>query len=112
VVLDGKANTVVHYVNGRPVSRHGLRLPPPFRIDAAELGNWTAGGAPGNDPFLIRNFSGVIDEFCLFSRALSPAELSALHAQGRPQQEPGVAWMPPNRSSDRQSISTSLTPTP
>lgn len=112
VVLDGPANTVVHYVNGRPVSRHGLRLPPPFRIDAAELGNWTAGGTPGNDPFLIRNFSGVIDEFCLFNRALTPAELGDLHASGRPQQDSVVAWIQPNRSSDPQSISPVSPPKP
>ncbi len=87
VVLDGRAKRAVHYVNGQPVSRHPMRINPPFRIGTAELGNWNAVGFPGNDPFLIRNFSGVMDEFCLFGRALSDAEIQALHADGRPQSE-------------------------
>lgn len=87
VVLDGRAKRAVHYVNGQPVSRHPVRISPPFRIGAAELGNWNAVGFPGNDPFLIRNFSGVMDEFCLFGRALSDAEIQALHADGRPQSD-------------------------
>jgi hypothetical protein len=74
VVLDALGGQLVHYVNGQPVSRHTLRIAPPFRIRAAELGNWNALGYPGNDPFLIRNFSGAMDEFCLFSRALTNDE--------------------------------------
>lgn len=87
VVLDGRSKRAVHYVNGQPVSRHPVRISPPFRVGTAELGNWNAVGFPGNDPFLIRNFSGVMDEFCLFGRALSDAEIQALHADGRPQSE-------------------------
>jgi hypothetical protein len=85
VVLDGRAKSAVHYVNGQPVSQHSVRIVPPFRVGTAELGNWNAVGFPGNDPFLIRNFSGVMDEFCLFSRALSEAEVQALYADGKPQ---------------------------
>ncbi|MGE3310539.1 MAG: LamG-like jellyroll fold domain-containing protein [Limisphaerales bacterium] len=91
VVLDGPARQVAHYVNGRRVSHHALRMAPPFRIGTAELGNWNPHGFSGNDPFLIRNFSGAIDEFCLFGRALTSAEVSALHAEGRPQSESSVA---------------------
>ena len=40
VVVDGKARQVVHYVNGFPVARQELKLGPPFRLGAAELGNW------------------------------------------------------------------------
>jgi hypothetical protein len=84
VVLDGRNRQVVHYVNGEPVSRHGLRLGPPFRLGASELGNWNAGNDPAPTPFLIRNLSGAIDEFALFSRAWSDAEIRELHAQGKP----------------------------
>lgn len=85
VVLDGKAKRVVHYLNGQPVSEKALKINPPFRIGAAELGNWNADGFPGNDPSLIRNFSGAIDEFCVFSRALEPDEIHALYVDGKPQ---------------------------
>lgn len=85
VVLDGRSGRAIHYVNGQPVSRHPVRFAPPYRIGTAELGNWNAVGFPGNDPFLIRNFSGVMDEFCLFGRALDAAEIGALYSDGKPQ---------------------------
>jgi len=90
VVLDGKAKRVVHYVNGQPVKEKALKLNRPFRIGAAELGNWNASGFPDDDPSLIRNFSGAMDEFCLFSRALHADEIRALYSEGQPQAEPLV----------------------
>lgn len=84
-VVDGQAGRVVHYVNGVEVGRKRLLQPPPFRVDVAELGNWNARGFPGNDPFLIRNFSGAMDEFFLFGRALGADEIRDLYAEGRPQ---------------------------
>ena len=80
VVLDGSAKRVSHYVNGQRVSEKALKIHPPFRIGTAELGNWNARGFPENDPSMIRNFSGAMDEFCLFSRALPAAEIRALYS--------------------------------
>jgi hypothetical protein len=88
VVLDGGAQRVVQYVNGLPVGEKALRINPPFRIGAAELGNWNANGFRKEDPFMIRNFSGAMDEFCLFSRALNAGEIRALYSAGKPQPEP------------------------
>lgn len=88
VVIDGKTQRVVEYLNGTPVSDKSLKITPPFRIGAAELGNWNPSGFPGNDPSLIRNFSGAMDEFCLFSRALAPDEIHTLYSVGKPQPEP------------------------
>lgn len=87
VVIDGGAKQVVHYLNGVPVSEHALNIKPPFRIGVAELGNWNAQGFPKNDPFMIRNFSGAMDEFCLFSRALNGDEIHTLYSSGKPQPE-------------------------
>ena len=84
VVIDGKAKQVVHYVNGLPVSRHTLKFGPPFRVGSAELGNWNARSGPDPAPPLIRNLSGSLDEFELFSRALSDAEVRELYAKGKP----------------------------
>jgi hypothetical protein len=85
VVLDGRAKRVVHYVNGLQVNEKGLKMNPPFRVGAAELGNWSASGVPDSDPSLIRNFSGAMDEFCLFGRALNQEEIRALYSAGKPQ---------------------------
>ncbi len=84
VVLDGKARQVIHYLNGLPVSRHALKLGPPFRLGAAELGNWNAQSGPNPAPILMRNFGGSIDDFELFSRALTDAEVRALYDKGKP----------------------------
>jgi hypothetical protein len=84
VVIDGKAGKLVHYVNGSPVSRHELKIGPPFRVGSAELGNWNARRGPNPEPSLIRNLSGSLDEFELFSRALSDAEVRELYLKGKP----------------------------
>ena len=83
VVLDGSAKRVVHYLNGHLVSEHALRFDGPFHIGDAELGNWHGKGFPNDDPFMIRNFSGAIDEFCLFTRALDGAEIRTLYTEGK-----------------------------
>lgn len=88
VTLDAETKRVVHYVNGLSVDEKTLKISPPFRIGAAELGNWNAKGFPENDPFMIRNFSGAMDDFCVFGRALSEREIRALYSQGKPQLEP------------------------
>lgn len=87
VVIDGRAGRVVQYVNGQQVSETALRIKPPYRIGAAELGNWNTKEYPVKDPFMIRNFSGSMDEFCLFKRPLAAGDIHALYAEGRPDAE-------------------------
>jgi hypothetical protein len=86
-VIDGKARQAVQYVNGFPVSRDSLKLGPPFRIGSAELGNWNRRSDANPTPSLIRNLSGSLDEFELFNRALSDAEVRGLYAKGKPDLE-------------------------
>jgi hypothetical protein len=84
-VVDGEHRQMVHYVNGVAVSRHKLTLPPPYRLGAGELGNWNPGNFANKPPFLIRHFSGAMDEFSIFSRALSDAEILKLYSEGKPE---------------------------
>lgn len=88
VVVDSGSGQVAHYLNGRAVSETPLKIKPPFRVGTAELGNWNAKEFKGDESLMIRNFSGAMDEFCLFSRALSAEEIRALYSEGRPQMEP------------------------
>ena len=88
VVIDGREKRVAQYLNGVEVREHALKFRSPLRVGVAELGNWNAHGFPKNDPFMIRNFSGAMDDFCLFSRALTQAEIRALHSVGKPQPDP------------------------
>lgn len=84
VVVDGQAGRVIQYVNGLSVAREALKLGRPFRLGATELGNWNAKSGPNPAPMLIRNLSGALDEFELFSRALSDAEVRELYSKGKP----------------------------
>jgi hypothetical protein len=72
-VIDPQSREVRHYLNGELVARlprlHTFQLQMPL----AELGNWNNGGRVGSSA--IRHFSGLMDEFMLFARALSDREL-------------------------------------
>jgi hypothetical protein len=82
VVYDRAGGLVTHYVDGEPVQQQELKLDIELRIGDAEIGNWNLGGRPHHSP--IRYFTGCIDEFALFSRALQGDEIERLYAQGRP----------------------------
>ena len=53
------------------------------RIGDASIGNWNE-PTRGDPQFALRNLNGAIDEFTIFSEALSAAEISDLYTQGRP----------------------------
>ncbi|HEX8912408.1 MAG TPA: LamG-like jellyroll fold domain-containing protein [Humisphaera sp.] len=77
VVFDAAAKRVTHYVDGRPVSRADARFVVPLRIGPAELGNWNPW--PRSDSAPIRNFSGRMDDFAIYRRAMTDAEVERIH---------------------------------
>ncbi len=83
-VVDGKTRQVAHYLNGNLVSRQTVRMGPPYRIGPAELGNWNVSNDSAPAASLIRNFSGSLDEFALFGRALTDAQIRELYFAGKP----------------------------
>jgi hypothetical protein len=83
VVYHGDEERVTHHVDGEPVADEPTRFSTPLRIKDAELGNWNL-GSRRNEKRPIRYFSGCIDEFMLFSRALDEQEVRRLYSQGRP----------------------------
>lgn len=74
--IDPHAGEVRHYLNGRLMARVPRSRLFPTRLTVAELGNWNDGRQSGS--VAIRHFSGVMDEFMLFNRALSEAEIAKL----------------------------------
>jgi ferric-dicitrate binding protein FerR (iron transport regulator) len=82
VTYDTAAGLVTHYVDGHPVVEYEMESEIPLRFGDAELGNWNAATFRNKHP--VRNFNGAMDEFMLFSRALTAAEVEKLYAQGRP----------------------------
>lgn len=79
VVYDADAKQVTHYVDGRPVSRSAIQ-PRPLVIGRAEIGNWNP--SPRRDGAPIRHFSGRIDEFAAYARALPDEEIATMYAVG------------------------------
>jgi alkaline phosphatase D len=69
------------YVDGTEVAAHALPIPGP----AAEAAGLVIGGHRAGTG---RNFDGLIDEVALWSRALTPAEITTLHHSGTPQALP------------------------
>jgi hypothetical protein len=83
-VYNHRSRTVTHYLDGRPVSREGLRFDIALRIGNVEIGNWGRIVDPGDSPRLhVRNFNGRIDEFALFREVLSAEEIARLYEFGK-----------------------------
>ena len=85
-VYDSGKKSISHYVNGEPVSREILAdeyVVEKVNIGAASIGNWSE--PMRQDPhFAVRNLNGSIDEFAIFSAALTSEEIKNLYEKGRP----------------------------
>tara|TARA_R110002049_G_scaffold2750_2_gene21581 strand:+ start:407274 stop:408908 length:1635 start_codon:yes stop_codon:yes gene_type:complete len=77
--------TVTHYINGQAIGLgkgHNTDKPlPKMRIGTADLGNWTEPISPLS---AIRSLNGRIDEFAIYSAALSADEIQTIYEQGKP----------------------------
>jgi hypothetical protein len=82
VVYDRAQGRVTHYVDGNPVVQLPVLFDIPLRVGDAELGNWNIATHRNSSP--IRFLTGCMDEFMLFSRALSDQEVEQIYVQGRP----------------------------
>jgi hypothetical protein len=82
VVYDREQGQVLHYLNGRAIAQEPTLFDIPLHIGDAELGNWNIASHRNNSP--VRYLTGCMDEFMLFSRALSEAEIERLYTQSRP----------------------------
>ncbi len=83
---DVDARQVTHYLNGRSIHREAIPaeyLVETVSIGAASLCNW---GLPERDEprFAVRNLNGSMDEFALFSAALTPQEIEGIYEIGKP----------------------------
>lgn len=74
-VIDGEHHEMRHFVNGKEVARAPLKRRVPVRMGLTNLGNFDAVTA---DRGAVRNFNGRIDEFALFTRALTTEEIAAM----------------------------------
>lgn len=83
--VEGGDGKTTHYIDGEPVGFSGgthMEKPlPRMRIGEADLGNWSDPIWPERS---MRALNGRIDEFALFSVALTAAEIRTLFENGKP----------------------------
>ena len=82
--VDAKKTTL--YLNGKPLHQEMIpdfQLVKETRIGMASIGNWSVPTKP-DAHFAIRNLNGSIDEFAIFSAALSADEIAKIFEHGSP----------------------------
>ena len=85
-VYDVDQRRVTHYLNGTQISEETIPveyLVEQVKIGNASLCNWSL---PERDEprFAVRNLNGSLDEFAMFSAALSPEEILEMYEHGKP----------------------------
>jgi|GEM_PF-323332 len=85
-VYDVDARRVTHYMNGQLKSEE--EIPEEYLVERVSIGNaslcnWSL---PERDEpkFAVRNLNGSLDEFALFSAALSADEIQEMYEHGKP----------------------------
>lgn len=84
---DVDARTVTHYLNGRVFSEEAIPeeyLVETVAIGAASICNWSEPVYRTDAHFAVRNLNGSMDEFALFSAALTAREISDIYEHGKP----------------------------
>ncbi|MDB6175161.1 MAG: FecR protein [Chthoniobacteraceae bacterium] len=82
LVLNNETNEIIHYVDGIALERRPFIPRAPIQISDATLGNQT--GSAFNSNRSSSSLMGRLDEFAIFSRALSDAELEQSYLHGLP----------------------------
>jgi hypothetical protein len=87
-VYDVETKSVSHYLDGKRLSQEAIPdeyLDRAVTFGRASLGNWSDPMNRTDPKFVLRNLNGVMDEFALFSAALSAAEIEAYYRDSSPQ---------------------------
>ena len=80
-VYDSEAKKINQFLNGELIHSGDIKVPQMIELGDAEIGNWHT-RAKGRDA--IRSFNGRMDEFMIFSSALSYEEIQELYEKGLP----------------------------
>ncbi|QDV54453.1 LamG-like jellyroll fold domain-containing protein [Rosistilla oblonga] len=84
---DVQARRVSHYFNGEEIGSEAIPadyLVPRVTIGPASIGNWSEPMYRTDPQFVVRNLNGSLDEFVLYSSALSGSEIAELYRLGNP----------------------------
>ncbi len=78
-VIDGEHGVMKHFVNGSQVAAGEMKRRVPVQLGLANLGNFDAASPTSPGSGLVRAFNGRMDEFALFTRALTSEEIAAFY---------------------------------
>lgn len=81
-VIDAEAGVMKHFVNGSEVAATPMTRRVPVQLGTANLGNFDSSNPASPVSGVVRNFNGRIDEFALFTRALTAEEIAACCSGG------------------------------
>lgn len=84
---DVDSRRVTHFLNGEPISSEEIQdewLVDNIKIDSGSICNWSEPMYRTDPNFVVRNLNGNLDEFAIFSGALSPEEVLTLYQTGNP----------------------------
>ncbi|MCB1207495.1 MAG: FecR domain-containing protein [Verrucomicrobiae bacterium] len=87
VVYDVPNRSVTQYRDGEIVSHEAIPddyLVEEVRLGNASIGNWSEPVYRQDPEFVVRNLNGALDEFLIFSAALSDEEIREFHEIGQP----------------------------
>ena len=87
VTYDVDQALVTHYLNGSSISSEPIpnnRIVESIRIGPASICNWSEPMYRTDPKFVLRNLNGSMDEFALYSDALSADEILQLYRDGSP----------------------------
>lgn len=87
VTYDVDHQQVKHYLNGKAISNESIPDPllvESIRVGQASICNWNEPMYRTDPEFVLRNLNGTMDEFAIFSTALSPAEIKQWYESGNP----------------------------
>lgn len=80
-VVDAKAGSIIHFLNGKVVGMGQISLPPTLHLGPLNLG---ATKLDPNSETLVHHFHGDIDELAIIAAPLTAAEITRLYQLGRP----------------------------
>lgn len=90
VTYDVENARVMHFLNGQPISSAPIAdkdLVESIQIGSASICNWSEPMYRTDPQFVLRNLNGSMDEFALYSGALSADEILQLYRIGNPNEQ-------------------------
>jgi hypothetical protein len=87
VTYDVDRQQVTHYLNGKAISSESIPdqlLVDSIRVGQASICNWSEPMYRSDPKFVLRNLNGTMDEFAMYSTALSADEIRQWYEIGNP----------------------------